>query len=223
MPFHELGHASASWLNGRFAIPLPFFTFWREERSLSLTLLLLVGSAASAWYFGEKEEPAARIGSFVTGSLVAIAWLVLSPTRALEAQILGGFLGEIVIAALPLSLYFVRAPREVRWDFWRFFAIVPASLSFTHALVLWTRARADRSLLPWGSVIGNDGDGDLNRLVREFGWSEDGLITLFEGTAAVAATLVLTIVFVRIRSALTREEPAPLELSERPAAVRGGE
>lgn len=222
MPFHELGHATASWLNGRFAIPLPFFTFWREERSLSLTLLLLVGSAASAWYFGEKEEPAARVGSWVVGGLVALAWLLLSPPRALEAQILGGFLGEILLAALPLSLYFVRAPAELRWDFWRFFVVLPASLSFSHALVLWTHARSDRSVLPWGSAIGSESDGDLNRLVREFGWTEDGLVALFEGTAALAAALLLGIVFVRLRTTIGGAADDPFGLSERPAADPDG-
>ncbi|MBW2224691.1 MAG: zf-TFIIB domain-containing protein, partial [Deltaproteobacteria bacterium] len=34
MPFHEVGHATASWLSSRIAIPLPFFTFWFDDQSV---------------------------------------------------------------------------------------------------------------------------------------------------------------------------------------------
>ena len=40
MPFHELGHAGASWLSSRIAFPLPSFTFWYDDQSILMGLIV---------------------------------------------------------------------------------------------------------------------------------------------------------------------------------------
>ena len=84
-------------------------------------------------------------------------------------------------------------PDRLRWDFWRWVAIVPAALCLVHAVLLWRTVAADVSQMPWGSAIGDDSDGDMNRLVQQFSWSanelaEVYLTTAYLGLAAIALT-----------------------------------
>jgi Zn-finger nucleic acid-binding protein len=171
MPFHELGHALASWLSSRFAVPLPFFTIWHDDQSLAFGLVV-AGSIGWFGYHASREK--SRFGVLMAGILlsaqVGMSWLV--PARfTLMLQILGGALGELVLAALLLVAFHFPLPDRLRWDFWRWPALAPGSICFVHALLVWIRATGDPSSIPWGSAIGDDSDGDMNRLVRDFGWS----------------------------------------------------
>jgi hypothetical protein len=187
MPFHELGHALASWLSSRFALPLPFFTIWHDEQSLWFGL----GVAGLLGWFGYhswREE--ARFGLGVALTLLSLqlglSWMV--PARStLMVQILGGALGELVLGALLLAAFHFPLPDRLRWDFWRWPALLPGAFCFTHALLLWARAAGDARHLPWGSALGNDSDGDMNRLVRDFGWSAAGLAAFYLKAGAVSA------------------------------------
>jgi hypothetical protein len=108
-------------------------------------------------------------------------------------QILSGALGEIVIGALVLMTFHFPLPDRLRWDFWRWPALMPASLCLAQSLLLWSRAVHDVRQIPWGSAIGSEADGDMNRLVASFGWKPAALATFYltAGITSVAA-LVLT-------------------------------
>jgi Zn-finger nucleic acid-binding protein len=171
MPFHELGHALTSWLSSRFAVPLPFFTVWHAEQSL---LFGLVVAGALAWFGHHSWRERSRFGVALAGILllaqVGMSWLV--PARfTLMLQILGGALGELVLGALLLAAFHFPLPDRLRWDFWRWPALFPGGVCFAQALLVWIRASDDPGSIPWGAAIGDESDGDMNRLVRDFGWS----------------------------------------------------
>jgi hypothetical protein len=54
--------------------------------------------------------------------------------------------------------------------------------------MLWRTVSADVSQMPWGSAIGSESDGDMNRLVQQFHWSANDLADLYLTTAYVALT-----------------------------------
>lgn len=193
MPFHELGHAAASWLSSRIAIPLPFFTFWFDDQSILMGLVVL--AVLGWWLFHTRREG----NHFMFGAalVVLLTWtvctFVISPRTTLMWQILAGALGEILFGAFLLVAFHFPLPDRFRWDFWRWLALLPASLCFVHALLLWRKVSADVSQMPWGSAIGAESDGDMNRLVQQFAWNANELADFYlavayAGLAAMAFT-----------------------------------
>lgn len=190
MPFHELGHAAASWLSSRIAIPLPFYTLWYDEQSVLMGLVMV---GALGWLMWHTHREKNWFMLFVTGG-VLMAWamttFMIPAPRTRMWQILAGGWGEIVFGAFLLVAFFFPLPDRFRWDFWRWIALWPAALSLTHATSLWRTVAADVSQMPWGSAIGSDSDGDMNRLVQQFSWSANDLAELYLRTAYLSWAIV---------------------------------
>ncbi|MEZ4288845.1 MAG: hypothetical protein R3A47_12060 [Polyangiales bacterium] len=47
--------------------------------------------------------------------------------------------------------------------------------------------------MPWGSAMGSDDDGDLNRLVHEYGWTAQQLAEFYLNTTHVAFAIVTVV------------------------------
>jgi hypothetical protein len=105
-------------------------------------------------------------------------------------QILGGGLGEIVLGALVLVAFHFPLPARLRWDFWRWPALLPGGVCFGHAALTWIAAARDARRIPWGSAIGSESDGDMNRIVRDFGWSAAELSRFYLAAACVSALVI---------------------------------
>ena len=179
MPFHELGHAAASWLSSRIAIPLPFFTVWYDDQSI---LMGLVVASALTWLGYHAHQERNRFGlatAVLLLTIQAVFTLALPARLTLMWQILSGALGELLFGAFLLVAFHFPLPDRLRWDFWRWVAIIPGALCFTHAMRLWRTVVSDVSQMPWGSAIGSDSDGDMNRLVQQFGWGANELAEFY--------------------------------------------
>ncbi len=193
MPFHELGHAAASWLSSRIAIPLPFFTFWLEEQSV---LMGAIVSGVLGWliFHTYREKNWFMLSSV---SVVLLTWAVITfmvPARqTLMWQILAGAWGELIFGGFLLIAFHFPFPDRFRWDFWRWIAVVPGALCFTQAFKLWRTASNDVSQMPWGSAIGSQSDGDMNRLVRDFGWTADELTGFYLTTGYLLAAALIAV------------------------------
>lgn len=190
MPFHELGHALASWLGSRFAVPLPFFTVWSNEQSLPFGLAL---ASLLGWFGFRSWREERRFGVVVAGALLAAQLglsCFVSARASLMVQILGGGLGELVLGALVLVGFHFPLPAQLRWDFWRWPALLPGGLCFGHAALTWIAAARDARHIPWGSAIGDESDGDMNRLVNVFGWRAAELARFYLAAAFLAALAI---------------------------------
>jgi len=190
MPFHELGHATASWLSSRIAIPLPFFTVWYDDQSVFMGLVV---ASALTWlgYHAYRENNRFALGTAVVLLIIqAIFTLALPAQLTLMWQILSGALGELLFGAFLLVAFHFPLPDRTRWDFWRWVAIVPGALCFTHAMKLWRTVVSDVSQMPWGSAIGSDSDGDMNRLVQQFGWGANELAEFYLRTGYLCMTAI---------------------------------
>ncbi len=179
MPFHELGHAAASWLSSRIAIPLPFFTVWYDDQSILMGLVVASGLIWLGYHAYREHNRFALATAVVLLVVQAIFTLALPARLTLMWQILSGALGELVFGAFLLVAFHFPLPDRLRWDFWRWVAILPGALCFTHAMRLWRTVVSDVSQMPWGSALGNDSDGDMNRLVQQFGWGANELAEFY--------------------------------------------
>ena len=211
MPFHELGHAAASWLSSRIAIPLPFFTLWYDDQSVWMGLLV-VGLLGWLMFHTYREQ---NWFMLVTASVALAAWAVatflIRPGTTLMWQILAGALGELVFGAFVLIAFHFPLPDRLRWDFWRWVSLIPAALCFAQAIVLWRRVSADVSQMPWGSAIGSESDGDMNRLVQQFGWSANDIADFYVNAAYLAmAALGVAYVCATYRVLRTKRGRIPL-------------
>lgn len=220
MPFHELGHAAASWLSSRIAIPLPFFTFWFDDQSV---LMGLVVASALGWlgYRAYQEDNRFAMGVAATLLFIqAIFTLALPTDLTLMWQILSGAMAELLFGAFLLVAFHFPLPDRLRWDFWRWVAIIPGALCFTQAMLLWRRASNDLNHMPWGAALGAESDGDMNRLVGQFGWSAQELADFYLRTgyvcviALVAAYVYAVVRHYRANGSLPLSLPARRDLGE---------
>ena len=169
---HEFGHAVVAWLSGAPAIPVILGGYTRTfERSVLFGLIVLLGLVFSIVFHGKKRK---FFEASVSGiMLVFYAYLTLWTTvdRANMWISYAGIAGEIVLATWILVGFYYPSVERLRWDFWRFIAIFPASLVYCQNFVLWVRALDDLTLLPMGSAVGDESLGDLNKLIDLWNWT----------------------------------------------------
>lgn len=190
--FHELGHAFPAWLSSRAALPLPFgFTFWSEEpsRFTGLCMVFLIG----VLFVRSLRE--GRRFAVVFALALFVAFVIMSGFVSVERSrffiLCGGLAGELVLTALVMVAFYFPFPDRMRWDFFRFVALVPAAGSWISAVSLWRGvARGTRSL-PFGSLLG-DGTGDLERLMYEYAFSEHEIISFYGKLSLSTVVLIVT-------------------------------
>ncbi|MDB4990554.1 MAG: hypothetical protein JWN04_5732 [Myxococcaceae bacterium] len=192
--FHELGHALLAWLSGRAALPLPFgFTFWREQQSVFT-------GCCMAFLLGVLLVRAVRerrpFGAVLASSLL-LAFLVLSLLVAADTSrmliLLAGLAGELVLTSLAIVAFYFEMPDRLRWDFFRFIVLFPATGSWLAAVQLWLGVARGKRALPTGSILGTtgDGSGDLDRLLAEYDFSEASITTLYGRLSLLTAAVVV--------------------------------
>jgi Zn-finger nucleic acid-binding protein len=189
--FHELGHALVAWLSGRRALPLPCgLTFWSLERSPGLVVVEVVGCLALAAVGVHRKSGVALAAAALLGAALTLG-LTTPLERSEEWLVAGGTIGELLLPALAIAAFHLPLPQRARWDFWRWILLVVAALAFASVVTTWLEIASGAPPLPLGTFLGSgtSADGDLDRLLREHGWSEPGLRAFF-GRVAVAAVAI---------------------------------
>jgi Zn-finger nucleic acid-binding protein len=213
MWFHELGHAIVAWLGGFVAVPLPFFTMTpRSTRSVSVSLVVL-GMIGAIAYESKKRAMWGAL-AFAGVLLVAQAFLtlVLTPNEATEWVIFAGQAGAIVLPVVVMLAFY--QPVGWRWDFWRFVAVAVAGIGFVHAMFVWVGVALGTAVMPHGSAVGKESEGDMERLVARYGWTSTGLAGTYL-TIGVACLVVLSVAYAfYLRRALARG-PEPRTVNAR--------
>lgn len=216
MAVHEVGHAIGFILSSRIAVPTFGFTVPLQSEPSIYTFggLLLLGGG---WHWG-----AWRSGYYLLGSIpIALAPLLLLFSWVVPRQwadefaILAGQGGELVLGAFLLIIFFQPMPQLFRWRVNRYLFLVIGAGALSSALHRWLQASRDASQLPLGAFIdfnrifgeGSESSGDMDRLIREFGWTADELVSLFMwmslGTVVVLLGVYLSMLYRHV-SQLTR-------------------
>jgi hypothetical protein len=86
-------------------------------------------------------------------------------------------------------------PLGWRWDFWRYPALGVAAIGLVHALFIWLGVATGPGIMPHGSAVGDDSEGDMERLVSESGWTLRGLASAYL-SITIASLVVLAVTYV---------------------------
>ncbi len=179
MWLHELGHAVAAWLTGRFAVPGPWFTPMADERSWVFAVLLSAGLAVAAWKISR---------AFLVVLAVQVVCTLLPPPAAEVFILFAGDGGAMVFGTALMLAMFV--PPESRLHRLRWGLLVIGSAAFVDVFSVWWGARSDIDLIPFGH---NEGMGlsDPSRLTEDHGWAVRSLVNRYVFLGA-ACLVVLT-------------------------------
>lgn len=200
MWLHELGHASAAWLTGRCALPLPWITF-SFDRSWLVSLLLVGGSIALA-RFGWVRRSWATVGLSATLLVATLVGHLLPASAQRTFDVFGGEAGAMVYGALLSCGFLVRSRLRpfrggLRWGW-----LVIGAASWADATRVWWTAKTDFDAIPFGEEDGLRSD--ASRLVDEHGWDAGVMVKRFLFVALVtliAAALAWVAAIVRERLA----------------------
>jgi len=183
---HELGHASAAWLSGRPAVPLPIgWTNVLPDRSVAFYLVLLAAFAVlgGAGWRERKAWPVILAAALVAAQAY-MTWL-LPEDRARLWMIFAGVGGEFYLAAAMSCLFFFEFPEWFRWGSCRYVVLFIASASFSESYALWRRIKSGAQEIPYGSMINgeDDGGGDMNILADDYHWTRHQIVHTYSHLA----------------------------------------
>ncbi len=192
---HEFGHAIVAWLSGHGATPLPFgWTNVSEDRSsivylCFLTLLLIL--FWSGWR--EQKRWAMLMASILSIVQFYMTWIM--PEYSTSMWIFfGGVGGELFLSTVLMVCFYFPLPDRFRWDFWRYLVLLMAAYTFTASFGMWHQIKAGAAEIPWGTLLGGQGDagGDMNKLTA-FGWSDAQIINAYSQLGNVCLFLLIGI------------------------------
>lgn len=205
MWLHELGHAAGAWLTGRWALPVPWFTF-SFDRSVIVSVLMFGGGAALA-RFGWRRGSRATVG---LGSVWLVGTLAghLAPTSVQEPLFtFAGDAGAMVFGALVSCGFLVRSRLRLFQGGLRWGWLVIGAASWADAFRVWWASRTDFDAIPFGTEDG--WPSDPSRLVDEFGWDTRAMVHRFLAVGLVSLALAsAAFVAAVVREQLSRRRSA---------------
>jgi hypothetical protein len=203
MWIHELGHAVAAWMCGRFAFPGPWFTPVGSARSL-----WMVAGVTAAIGFGIYRLGRARNAWVLVVALLlplqAICSFALSGHRADTLIIWAGDGGCMILGTLLILSFYARPSSPLRKGWLRWGFLVIGAAAFADAFATWWAARTDRDAIPFGENEGR-GPSDPTVLVFQHGYSIPGLVDSFVWTG------VLCLVVLAVAYGLGLRRPTPTD------------
>lgn len=177
MWIHELGHAVAAWLCGRFAFPGPWFTPVGAERSLVVVAVVTAALGYGAFRLWRARRPWAVLLLLLLPAQLYCAFLL--PEGKASAFILwSGDGGSMVIGTLLMLSLYARKQSQLRVGWLRWGFLVIGAAAFADGFATWWAARTDRDAIPFGENEGR-GMSDPTVLVFEHGFSIPGLVNSY--------------------------------------------
>ena len=172
---HEFGHATAAWMCGRRALPLPFgWTPVEDEYSpfvyfgLLLLFILLFGAG---WKERKIWPMIAAVG--LAGLQYYMTWQMPERRQEFWWSAFGGVGGEFYLSALLMAFFFVELPEKFRWGVCRYGFFFMGATAFLHITGFWEQVHRGLQDIPFGTMINGEDDqgGDMNKLRDAYAWS----------------------------------------------------
>lgn len=173
---HEFGHATAAWLCGFRATPLPFgwtpvepvyspFVYW------GLLLLFAVLFVAGA----KERKVWPMIAALVLAGLqYYMTWKMPEHRQEFWWSAFGGVGGEFYLSTLAMMFFWVQLPEKFRWGGCRYVFFLIGATAFLNIWLRWRDVYTGVEEIPFGSMINgeNDQGGDMNKLMDGYGWKK---------------------------------------------------
>jgi len=203
---HELGHAIAAWMCGRFAFPGPWFTPVGAQRTWIVVLLLAGGLGYGVFRCWRSRRPWA---AFLIVVLLAQVYctFVLPDRKSMSFIIWSGDGGCMILGTLLMLSFYARKSSQLRVGWLRWGFLVIGAAAFADGFATWWAARTDRDVIPFGENEGR-GPSDPTVLIYQQGFSIPGLVNSYVwlGLACLAVLSVAYILGLSKKFEIEKEE-----------------
>lgn len=173
---HEFGHATAAWLCGFRATPLPFG--WTPVEPVHSHfvyggLLVLFGVFFVAGWKERKVWPMI-FAVLLVGLQFWTTWVWSDYRQEFWWGAFGGVGGEFYLSTLFMIAFWVQLPDKFRWGACRYVFFLIGASAFLNIYLRWRDVYHGLEEIPFGSMINGEDDpgGDMNRLMNGYGWSK---------------------------------------------------
>ena len=176
---HEFGHATAAWMTGRRATPLPFgWTPVEPEFSFFVYcgLLLMFGILFVAGWKERKIWP--MLVAMVLAALqFYMTWRMPEQQQEFWWSAFGGVGGEFYLSALFMAFFFVELPEKFRWGMCRYVFFLIGATALLNISLFWNQVYHGLEQIPFGTMINGEDDqgGDMNKLMDVYGWTKNDI------------------------------------------------
>lgn len=173
---HEFGHATAAWMCGRRATPLPIgWTPVEPDYSafVYFGLLLMFGILfAAGWKERKVWAMVAAVG--LAALQYWMTWRLTERQQEFWWGAFGGVGGTFYLSALMMAFFYVELPEKFRWGACRYGFFLIGATALLDSTRFWHAVYENRELIPFGSMINGEEDenGDMNKLMALYGWKE---------------------------------------------------
>ena len=172
---HEFGHATAAWLCGWRATPLPIgWTPVEQVHSnfVYFGLLLMFGLLFVAGWMERKVWP--MIAAVVLAGLQGYMTWRMPEDRKEFWMVFGGVGGEFYLSTLFMMFFWVQLPEKFKWGACRYVFFLIGATAFLNIWLRWGDIYRGIEEIPFGSMINGEDDqgGDMNKLMDGFGWKK---------------------------------------------------
>jgi hypothetical protein len=173
---HEFGHATAAWLCGFRATPLPFGWTPVEpvySHFVYFGLLLMFGILFVAGWLERKVWP--MLAAVVLAGLqFYMTWRMPEHRQEFWWSAFGGVGGEFYLSTLFMMFFWVQLPEKFKWSACRYVFFFIGATAFLNIWLRWNDVYRGLEEIPFGSMINGEDDegGDMNKLMDGYGWKK---------------------------------------------------
>ena len=173
---HEFGHATAAWMCGFRATPLPFGWTPVEPVYSPFVYFGLLLMFALLFVAGLKERKVWPMLAAVVLAAVQfhMTWRMTDLRQEFWWGAFGGVGGEFYLSTLFMLSFWVQLPDKFKWGACRYGFFLIGATAFLNIWWHWRDVYRGLEEIPFGSMINGEEDagGDMNKLMDAFGWKK---------------------------------------------------
>jgi hypothetical protein len=172
---HEFGHATAAWMCGFRATPLPFGWTPIEPDYSPFVYYGLLLMFVILFLAGLKER---KVWPMLAGVVLGVLQYYMTWRMPMHRQefywTFCGVGGEFYLSALFMMFFFVQLPEKFRWGACRYVFFLIGATCFLTIVTRWNAVHRGLEEIPFGSMINGEDDqgGDMNKLMDGYGWKK---------------------------------------------------
>ena len=173
---HEFGHATAAWMCGFRATPLPIGWTPVEPVYSPFVYFGLLLMFVIIFLAGLKERKVWPMVAAVALAAVQfyMTWRMPELRQEFWWGAFGGVGGEFYLSTLFMMSFFVQLPEKFKWGVCRYVFFLIGATAFLHIWWYWREVYRGLEEIPFGSMINGEGDqgGDMNKLMDGIFWKK---------------------------------------------------